>query len=328
VTHASKPAFSIVVPCHNYGHFLGTTLRSVLQQERDDVEVIVVDDASTDDSLDVARSFGDPVRVIALRQNVGPGAAWAEGLRQARGDYLCKLDADDWQLPGFLDRIEHEFMRDERVGLVATAVYLYKDGEDIAVVQSPGKASVFDEAKLRRRLLRKFFVRMPGTALRAEAIEGTDSPRPDLRLAHDWEFFLRALRGWRAALVDEPLAVYRIHGASLTLTAASGRRLETEFLELLASTRDANGGSFLTPNERRSFAVGVSESYLGTIGPHLTFGDWGGALSHGKAALGLASSVSPIDAFRVIPYVAWGAWQRVVGRRRRDHYPLSALLPS
>jgi hypothetical protein len=325
VTAAGSPAFSVIVPCHNYGRFLRTTLRSVLQQGRDDVEVIVVDDASTDDSLEVARSFGDPVRVIELPENVGPGAAWGAGLAVARGKYLCKLDADDWQLPGFLDRVEEEFARDERVGLVATAVYLHTEGADSAIVQAPGSSGVLDETELRRKLLRKFFVRMPGTALRATAVQGM-APRRELRMGEDWDFFLRVLRGWRAALVAEPLAVYRIHGASLTLTSASGRRLQTELSRLLAATQDPTGPSFLGRRERRSFAVGLAESYMGTIGPHLEFDQLGELLGHGKAVLQLATSVTPIDALRT-PYAAWGVWRRSVVRRGGEHHPIRDLLP-
>jgi hypothetical protein len=325
VTAAREPTFSVIVPCHNYGRFLSTTLRSVLQQGRDDVEVIVVDDASSDDSLEVARSFGDPVRVIELPENLGPGAAWGAGLRVARGRYLCKLDADDWQLPGFLDRVEREFTRDERIGLVATAVYLYTEGSDTAIVQAPGTSGVLDEAELRRRLLRKFFVRMPGTALRASAVEGM-APRQDLRMGEDWDFFLRVLRGWRAALVAEPLAVYRIHGTSLTLTSTSGHRLQTELARLSAATQDPTGPSFLYRAERRSFAVGLAESYMGTIGPHLKLDRPGELLRHGKAVLRLATSVTPIDALRV-PYAAWGVWRRSLVRREGDHHPTQGLLP-
>lgn len=90
------PLVSIIVPCHNAASYIAATLQSALQQTWTRVEVIVVDDASTDDSLAIAKSFeGQRCRVASLEQRGGAGAARNAGLAMARGDFVQFLDADD-----------------------------------------------------------------------------------------------------------------------------------------------------------------------------------------------------------------------------------------
>src|SRR5262245_14462630 len=96
---------SVVIPVYNGAPYLGKAIKSVLRQSIPVLEVIVVDDGSTDDSADVAGSFGEPVRVVQ-QANSGPAAARNSGIQHAGGDFLAFLDADDlwteqkleWQL--------------------------------------------------------------------------------------------------------------------------------------------------------------------------------------------------------------------------------------
>ena len=96
-----RPAISAVMPAFNAERFLAEAIRSVLAQSLPPVEVIVVDDGSTDSTGEIARSFGEPVRCIR-QQNAGPSAARNRGIREARGEFIAFLDADDWWLPGHL----------------------------------------------------------------------------------------------------------------------------------------------------------------------------------------------------------------------------------
>ena len=96
----SQPRVSVVVPLYNKARFIGRCLDSILAQSFSDFEVIVVDDGSTDASLELARVYQrDPrVRVVS-QQNAGPGAARNRGAQEARGEFLEPLDADDaWEV--------------------------------------------------------------------------------------------------------------------------------------------------------------------------------------------------------------------------------------
>lgn len=324
----SDPTFSLVIPCHNYARFLPTTFAGIAAQGRDDIEVIVIDDASTDETPDVVAASDLPIRYVRLEENVGPARAWAEGIDLATGDYVCKLDADDWQLPGFLDTVADGFERDDRVGLVVCSAFLYIQASDRAFAEYvTSRPTTLDARKARRRLLRDFFFRMPASAVRRAALEGHAPPRADLRLPHDWEFLLRALDGWRFQLFPEPLAVYRVHGASLTVTSDREERLRRDVQRFLDATRNPDDPAYLRPAERSLLARGLGESYLGAIGPRLQIRHPKQIVDHVRFALGLALSEDPRSAVGVVGYLLRGIWQRYVSRRLRTTVPLERLLP-
>lgn len=111
----------VVVPCFNYARFLPEAVGSALGQDGVEVEVIVVDDASTDDSLAVARSLAESdsrVRVLAHERNAGPVATFNDGLALATGEFLVRLDADDLLTPGSLRRSVDVVRALPTVGLV------------------------------------------------------------------------------------------------------------------------------------------------------------------------------------------------------------------
>src|SRR5215217_711441 len=94
------PRISFIITCYNYGHFIGQALDSLLNQTCTDLEIIAIDDASSDDSVAVlARYANDPrVRVIAHERNQGHICSYNEGLELARGRYVGILSADDFCL--------------------------------------------------------------------------------------------------------------------------------------------------------------------------------------------------------------------------------------
>ena len=117
----NRPVVTVLIPCYNYGHFLHQCLASVLGQTGVDVKVLVVDDASTDQSVSVAASFAEKdsrVRLISLPQNVGMVSAVNRGLREIEGDFFVKLDADDLLPPGSLSRSVALLERYPNVGFV------------------------------------------------------------------------------------------------------------------------------------------------------------------------------------------------------------------
>jgi GT2 family glycosyltransferase len=95
---------SIITPCYNGAPFLADTLRSALNQTRPPIEIIMIDDGSTDDSAAIAESFGPPVRVIR-QENQGESVARNRGIAEARGTYILFLDADDLLAPEALARL-------------------------------------------------------------------------------------------------------------------------------------------------------------------------------------------------------------------------------
>jgi glycosyltransferase involved in cell wall biosynthesis len=100
----ATPLLSVVIPTWNRGHVVGEAVESALSQRLGQVEIIVVDDGSTDDTANVlARGFGSRICLLRLPTRRGVGAARNEGIRMARGKLLAFLDSDDLWLPGKLD---------------------------------------------------------------------------------------------------------------------------------------------------------------------------------------------------------------------------------
>lgn len=116
-----RPRVSVVIPCYNYARYLTAAVESALSQAGVDIDVIVVDDASNDESLNVAEQLAakdSRVKVIAHKENIGPVATFNDGLTCAKGEFLVRLDADDLLTPGSLQRATDVMLAFPSVGLV------------------------------------------------------------------------------------------------------------------------------------------------------------------------------------------------------------------
>lgn len=96
------PRFSIVIPTYNRSSSVMDTLRSCLEQTYNNLEIVVVDDGSTDDTREVLAAIEDPRLVVVHQENAGPAAARNHGMRKATGEYIAFLDSDDSWYPEFL----------------------------------------------------------------------------------------------------------------------------------------------------------------------------------------------------------------------------------
>jgi glycosyltransferase involved in cell wall biosynthesis len=257
------PEFSIVIPCHNYGRFLRTAIDSILVQSLQDYEIIVIDDASTDDTSKIVKAYGDSIKYVHLKENIGPGAAWVEGIKHVNGKYICKLDADDWLLHNFLMDTKKVFEIDRNIGIVIASTYDYFEGEDYAKLFSVTTTDKELKAhEFRTRLLKEFFMRMPGTVLRREAIKDIGLPISELYIGHDWEYFLRISRNWKSFLLEKPGAVYRLHSRSVTRNAARSNRIMKDFQFWLDLSSKKATPYYINKKERKILALGMAQTYL------------------------------------------------------------------
>jgi glycosyltransferase involved in cell wall biosynthesis len=125
------PIVSFIVASYNYGQYVGATLASILGQTMKNFEIIVIDDGSSDGSLEVLNSFDDPrVRLHVNETNIGIVATYNKGLSLARGQYITFLDADDWIEPRKIDEQLLFFARHPENAIVGTYVKAVdKNGE-------------------------------------------------------------------------------------------------------------------------------------------------------------------------------------------------------
>ena len=116
-----RPTVSVVLPCYNYGHYLHDAVGSVLSQEHVDADVVIVDDASTDNNAEVAQALADAqdrVHLIGIRRTEGTSRTYNDGLATVSGEYTVLLSADDLLTPGALGRAVQLMEAEPGVGLV------------------------------------------------------------------------------------------------------------------------------------------------------------------------------------------------------------------
>lgn len=225
----TDPSVSVVIPLYNHVLFADEAVRSVLSQDPGDVEVIVIDDGSQDDSAAVVERIKDPRVRLHRQQNQGAHAAINRGLSGARGRFLAVLNSDDRFVPGRLKAALAVFESRPDVGLVGSWINLIDEsGRSLGVkhgyqdldpwpIRDPAETFKADHDLKTALLLQNYWATTSNFVFRRATFEQHGPFRP-LRFAHDWDFALRVQRGTTAHLIEEPLIDYRIHGSNTIRT--------------------------------------------------------------------------------------------------------------
>lgn len=226
------PSVSIIVPAYNQSRYLGDAIRSALAQTSADLEVIVVDDGSTDETAAVCRTFTDPRVRYVWQENRGLSAARNTGIREARGAFLSFLDSDDQFVPEKLELLLAAFERDAGIGLVAgQAVLIDSQGRLLGEVFERGFPDDPTDLLLGNPL------HVGSVLLRREWQERVGLFDEALRSYEDWDMWLRlALAGCRMGWVAKPVSLYRFHLDQMTrigtqMTVASFSVLDKTFTD-------------------------------------------------------------------------------------------------
>ena len=199
---------SIVVPSFNQGRYIRETLDSILSQDHRPLEVLVMDGASTDETVDVLRSYGDvPELQWWSEPDKGVVDAVNKGLARAKGDIVAIQSSDDLYLPGALSAVAREFAGDPELALV------YGDVEYIDAQSRVGGRTTLPPFDLGDYIGKLTYIPQPAAFFRAEAMRATGPWRADISYAADAEFYLRIAMQSRVRKIDRLLAQYRYHDA-------------------------------------------------------------------------------------------------------------------
>jgi len=233
------PRVSAIIPTYNYARYVAAAVESVLSQSFEDLEIVVVDDGSTDDTSDTLRPLGTRILYISQAHR-GLAAARNLGIRVSRGRYVAFLDSDDLWLP---DKVSMQVARldaEPAVGLVYTEAALFNDESR---TETPhGFWSEHPSGKILSRLLRRNVVPSPTPMVRRELFAQVGPFDESLSACEDWDMWIRIARVSEFAYVDRMLAKYRVHSANMSLDqermmAGRYRVLEKAFSAIGASSQ-------------------------------------------------------------------------------------------
>ena len=215
----TTPLVSIIIPCYNYGLYLEEAIQSALNQTYSNIEVIVVNDASTDPLTiskltELKKTLN--IQVIHHEKNKGISATRNTAIRASTGKYILPLEADDKIHPKTFEKTVNVLEENSEIGFVSMGMRFFGNVHDIYI---PPKYNFYT-------LLYRNIV-SPTSLFRRDAWEQVGGYNEDFIYGYeDWEFWINlGKNGWDGFLIEEPLFEYRKHGNSMIDTAVKNHHL-------------------------------------------------------------------------------------------------------
>lgn len=221
------PRFSIVIPLYNKAHFIAQTLQSVLNQSFTDFEVIVINDGSTDNSLEVVQTFTDPRITIFSQTNKGLSASRNMGISLAKANYIALLDADDLWEPNHLNTLHALLLEYPDIQFLGTGYKeLYANGRAIVPKQNlpPGFKGIlndFFEASLCQPIIHP-----SSLAFNKAIIQQIGGFNTGIDYTEDVDFYIRAALTYPCAYASITTCIYRMDSENqITKSGFSNKRI-------------------------------------------------------------------------------------------------------
>lgn len=206
-----NPRHSIIVPLYNKAPYVRKALESIVSQTYKDWECIVINDGSSDNSLEVVKNFVDDFKMYDLRfkivdqKNAGVAAARNRGVAESHGEYVCFLDADDWWEPTFLEEMDQIIKEYPDAGIYASNYIYYKPGKTHVALDLPRGYMNYPEAYLHSK-------QMPVTSITTcmprKVYDEMGGFPVGIKLGEDFLFWAKTALHYPIAFCEKPLAYY------------------------------------------------------------------------------------------------------------------------
>jgi glycosyltransferase involved in cell wall biosynthesis len=251
----AEPLVSICLPTFNSETWLAEAIQSALDQTWEDFELVISDNASTDGTLEIARSFTDPrIRLEPSGRNLGLVLNHNRLVELSRGTYVKFLHADDALMPTCLEQMVALAREDDRIGLVFAPreiVYYDENGEEWARAvphkhEHLGPLQRINEGRplfvtiVQAGIWENWIGEPTSVLVTRDAFRSCGLFNPYLRQIMDLEFWLRVMLDYRVGFIEEPLARYRLHTESATASDQSVDRGWLDRLWMLEGLLDDN----------------------------------------------------------------------------------------
>lgn len=216
--HSEYLKITIITPSLNQGQFIEATIRSVLSQEYPNLEYIVMDGGSTDNTLDILRSCSDRVRWVSEKDS-GQTNAINKGLHMSSGEIVAYLNADDLLLPGALRKAAKTFTdHPETMWVTGKCLIIDENDQEVRRLITAYK-NLFLRMHNQSLLLITDYISQPATFWRADAFRELGPLNESLHYAMDYEYWLRLNAKYPLLVIPEYLAAFRIHSQSKNVNA-------------------------------------------------------------------------------------------------------------
>jgi len=223
---ASPPLVTVRVPAYNHEAFIDRCLDSVLEQDYPNIELIIIDDGSTDGTADrirgwLARHEGEIPATFRSRQNRGLTATLNELLKLARGRYLVSLASDDYLLPaGVSTRVEYLETHPGKLAVMGDCIVVDAHGgvmhsSALSGLRHVDKRNYLTDAGIKKEVVARWSV--PGPVLMVDRrLYSRVGQYDESLIVEDWDLYLRMVSQDLLGFVDSPVAAYRLHGANVS----------------------------------------------------------------------------------------------------------------
>ena len=233
-TNISSPLVSVIIPTYNKSHFLKHTIESVINQTYSNIEIIVIDDGSTDNTEELAKSYGSKIKYIK-QNNLGGTASRNTGIKSATGKYLNFLDHDDLFLPEKIEKQVRVLESNPKVGFVHCRYFFIDEiGKQLA------KVFILPEGNIYKKLIAGCFIWSGAPLIRKSCIDKVGIFDESI-WSSDWDMWLRIVKEeTRIACVQEPLGEYRIHHESTMLNVEKTENDDVKILDKVFADPNQN----------------------------------------------------------------------------------------
>lgn len=200
-----NPRVSVVIPTYNRAHLIHRAIKSVLDQTYKDLEIIIVDDGSKDNTEDIVKNFkNNKIRYIKHKKNKGASAARNTGVKASRGEYIAFQDSDDEWFPDKLEKQIKAFNTSSPgVGVVYSGFYKVEGDKKIYVPNDD--RFTYKEGNIHGELLKGNFVGTPAVLIKKECFEKVKYFDEYIPALEDWELWIEISKHYHFKYIDEPL---------------------------------------------------------------------------------------------------------------------------
>jgi glycosyltransferase involved in cell wall biosynthesis len=222
---------SVVIPTLNQGKYIEQTLQSIIDQQYQNTEILVIDGGSSDNTVEIIKKFNHKITYWVSEPDKGQSDAICKGLQKATGDILCWINSDDYYMPGAFERISDFFNLHTEKPTVLTghSKFIQDNG---GIVWEPKSSNVTDVQPLEltsEKLLYcwNYSLSQPSTFWNRKTIEQVGLPNVGLRFTMDLDFWIKMLQhNTRFYFTPTVLSCFRYHSESKTMNLKTVQRTE------------------------------------------------------------------------------------------------------